>query len=320
MSYFSLLSLLFIYTMGETTPTPTSKQKKTPTLDFTIPFPSNVGSPPSSHIPPTNLLDVFDPYADILNQMSSFNRPPYKHATSDPMMGPPSYPAPNIFYGNEHQPLQQPQPHLYPAPLEFDRHRPPMDISLPPPTPFADPRDYSQLTPNYHDPHHPHHQQHQQHHQQQQYVDQSPYQTPGLMHHHPTSAGSSGSNSMPDYFHQPHHPTPSFGQMSHHHYTPSAYQEPSSYPETSYMPLPSPLPLLDPPTKTGRGAGPKTGRQQFSACGACRHRRVKCDLKERQDMLEVQESDKGSGPIRASNKTRKKAICSNCVERNVACM
>nr|ODN88362.1 hypothetical protein L203_02975 [Cryptococcus depauperatus CBS 7841] len=63
----------------------------------------------------------------------------------------------------------------------------------------------------------------------------------------------------------------------------------------------------------------KTTRQQFTACGACRHRRVKCDLKDRQDEFErlaVTESE-GTGPRRGK---QKRIQCSNCLERRLNCI
>ncbi|KAI6036830.1 hypothetical protein BKA83DRAFT_4167938 [Pisolithus microcarpus] len=51
---------------------------------------------------------------------------------------------------------------------------------------------------------------------------------------------------------------------------------------------------------------PKSTRQQFSACGACRMRRVRCDLK---DLAPVTTSDGVQQPS-----------CSNCKERNIKCV
>ncbi|KII88691.1 hypothetical protein PLICRDRAFT_162020, partial [Plicaturopsis crispa FD-325 SS-3] len=51
---------------------------------------------------------------------------------------------------------------------------------------------------------------------------------------------------------------------------------------------------------------PKSSRQQFSACGACRMRRVKCDLKDL-----ITSATAGSEPITA---------CSNCQERGLKCV
>ena len=101
---------------------------------------------------------------------------------------------------------------------------------------------------------------------------QSPYHTPLQMN--PNSGGSASSSTvMSEYF--PPYPPPIQTQ---------------------------PYPLLSPVYQTPKNkVGGKTGRQQFSACGACRHRRVKCDLKEKQER-------------------ESKSICSNCQERGIACM
>ncbi|KAL4065387.1 hypothetical protein V8B97DRAFT_1868574 [Scleroderma yunnanense] len=56
-----------------------------------------------------------------------------------------------------------------------------------------------------------------------------------------------------------------------------------------------------------RNAGqPKSTRQQFSACGACRMRRVRCDLKDLPPTIT------SNGPQQSS--------CSNCKERNIKCV
>lgn len=74
----------------------------------------------------------------------------------------------------------------------------------------------------------------------------------------------------------------------------------------------------------GRGnagaAATKNPRHQFTACGACRHRRVKCDLRTRQEEAEreaaVEEAQSGaSGTIR-----RRKVSCTNCQERGTNCV
>ncbi|KAI5122045.1 hypothetical protein M0805_006030 [Coniferiporia weirii] len=51
-------------------------------------------------------------------------------------------------------------------------------------------------------------------------------------------------------------------------------------------------------------AQPKSSRQQFSACGACRMRRVKCDLKD----------------LQTANPSAGHATCSNCQERGLKCV
>ncbi|WVQ99298.1 hypothetical protein IAU59_006430 [Kwoniella sp. CBS 9459] len=80
---------------------------------------------------------------------------------------------------------------------------------------------------------------------------------------------------------------------------------------------------------TGGGSGEKTHgskttRQQFTACGACRHRRVKCDLKDKQEAAEKiaeEENDRGVGPARGKPGGKsKKVSCTNCVERGLNCI
>jgi hypothetical protein len=70
---------------------------------------------------------------------------------------------------------------------------------------------------------------------------------------------------------------------------------------------------------SGSAASPgKATRAQYTACGACRHRRVKCDLRARQEDAEREarlEEAKGGGPVR-----RRQPSCSNCVERGTNCV
>jgi hypothetical protein len=73
-------------------------------------------------------------------------------------------------------------------------------------------------------------------------------------------------------------------------------------------------------TKGGKGNPNKVPRHQFTACGACRHRRVKCDLRARQEEAErdalLEDSQNGStGPLR-----RRKVSCTNCQERGTNCV
>ena len=129
----------------------------------------------------------------------------------------------------------------------------------------------------------------------------SPYQTPLI-----NSASTSNSlGGMNDYF--------------------SPYP-----PSTSSLPLVSPTwpvhsagagpgaPLPGSSTP-GPSRGPRTSRQQFTACGACRHRRVKCDLKDRQEEAErvaKEEEREGRRPMGR----RPKISCTNCIERNTNCV
>lgn len=303
--------------MGDT-PTSNPSPIPQPSFDFSIPFPSpalvtpttgsNSHSPPSSHLYQRPLNDYFDPYSDALHQQMSTpylssSRPGWKPSPPESVMGPPlaqhygsSLPPPNIFYGSE--PV-----HHYPPPLEYDRLRPPVGLALPPPTPFTDRGFPSPLDGP----------QHYQNNEQRAY-DPSPYNTPALLH--PNSAGSSGSQAMQEYF-PPYSvlSTPGLAQLpyssAYSDFSPT-YQDP---PNNRLAPLaPPPVPGSKPPKN-----GSKTNRQQFSACGACRHRRVKCDLKEQQDALEAKAALDGSGPNR-SGRAKRKAICSNCEERGVACV
>ncbi|KAH7909713.1 hypothetical protein BJ138DRAFT_1010277 [Hygrophoropsis aurantiaca] len=58
---------------------------------------------------------------------------------------------------------------------------------------------------------------------------------------------------------------------------------------------------------TRRAAGqPKSSRQQFSACGACRMRRVRCDLKDL--------------PLTTTAAGMQQPACSNCKERGIKCV
>lgn len=63
----------------------------------------------------------------------------------------------------------------------------------------------------------------------------------------------------------------------------------------------------------------KVPRHQFTACGACRHRRVKCDLRARQEEVEraAQLDDGGSGTAASR---RRKVSCTNCQERGTNCV
>jgi hypothetical protein len=76
---------------------------------------------------------------------------------------------------------------------------------------------------------------------------------------------------------------------------------------------------------SGNAHGPKTNRQQFTACGACRHRRVKCDLKLKQEeasLMEAEErANRGHGPVRTVPDSKKEPIvCTNCKDRHMKCV
>lgn len=70
-----------------------------------------------------------------------------------------------------------------------------------------------------------------------------------------------------------------------------------------------------PPTpakRHGNGTSGKVPRHQFTACGACRHRRVKCDLRARQDEAEREAV--------GDDTRRRKVSCTNCQERETNCV
>ncbi|WWD17398.1 hypothetical protein CI109_101839 [Kwoniella shandongensis] len=170
--------------------------------------------------------------------------------------------------------------------------------------------------------------------QQQQQGIRSPFETPTGMPMN--SMGSSHSGIMNEYF-------PSFDGKT------------TIHPSTTQLdPLQSGIPLVNNPNwestvpppisnnktnvtfsrgksntagPSGIGAGgSKTSRQQFTACGACRHRRVKCDLKDKQEQAEklAEEGgeDNGVGPIRkgSGGGKAKRVSCTNCIERGLNCI
>ena len=180
--------------------------------------------------------------------------------------------------------------HLYPPSFTpaSERPRPPMSIVIPQPLSY--------------DPH------------QQMYMPQqtpalSPYVTPGGV----VSGSSTSQTSMLDYF--PNQPLIS---------PPDAGQTFSTAGWSSQVPPLNPSSTQAGPSRPSQPGGnaPKTSRQQFTACGACRHRRVKCDLKDRQEEAErkAAEEERSVGPIRGSGQRRKKVSCTNCMERNTNCM
>ncbi|KAL7421552.1 hypothetical protein Q5752_003321 [Cryptotrichosporon argae] len=68
----------------------------------------------------------------------------------------------------------------------------------------------------------------------------------------------------------------------------------------------------------GQSPTTKTPRHQFTACGACRHRRVKCDLRAKQEEAERLAAEEGDvGPARPR---RRKVSCTNCEERGTNCV
>lgn len=92
--------------------------------------------------------------------------------------------------------------------------------------------------------------------------------------------------------------------------------------EWSNRPPPQQAPVVASSSRRASGAasGTKNPRHQFTACGACRHRRVKCDLRTRQEEAEreaaLEEAQSGtSGTVR-----RRKVSCTNCQERGTNCV
>lgn len=80
------------------------------------------------------------------------------------------------------------------------------------------------------------------------------------------------------------------------------------------------LPSTGPTKGNSKGNPNKVPRHQFTACGACRHRRVKCDLRARQEEAERESmigdsQSGGNGPLR-----RRKVSCTNCQERGTNCV
>ncbi|OXM82077.1 hypothetical protein C364_00184 [Cryptococcus neoformans Bt63] len=204
-----------------------------------------------------------------------------------------------------------PQPPYQPQYAESmpTRAPPPMTISLP----QFQPPPYSQ--------------------QQSQTSLPSPFETPLRMPMSSTPL-SSHHEGMVDYFSawegQHIQPVPDPHQHSLQH-QPLLSQHPSSLPLPNHSPKEWQSQAPRSSRKAGRQpnskatnsdsmSGTKTTRQQFTACGACRHRRVKCDLKDKQEQAEeaaLLESNGRTGPLREQ---AKKVQCSNCLERGLNCV
>lgn len=178
--------------------------------------------------------------------------------------------------------------------------------------------------------------------QHQHQAQLSPYYAP-YTQTHVLTASSNGSNEsapMSEYF-----PPYSDSTLAHQQPQQQQYQPPSQQHQAFISPpLPSPTWPTAPSTalktpgsrpepasaagssqSAGSGHGPKTSRQQFTACGACRHRRVKCDLKDKQEQLDRQDAiadaQRGVGPVRTDSATRRKRIiCTNCQDRGMNCV
>lgn len=161
----------------------------------------------------------------------------------------------------------------------------------------------------------------------------SPFETPLRMPMSSTPL-SSHHEGMVDYFSawegQHIQPVPDPHQHSLQH-QPLLSQHPSSLPLPNHSPKEWQSQAPRSSRKAGRQpnskatnsdsmSGTKTTRQQFTACGACRHRRVKCDLKDKQEQAEeaaLLESNGRTGPLREQ---AKKVQCSNCLERGLNCV
>lgn len=192
-------------------------------------------------------------------------------------------------------PLHVPPPGPFPPPhVSQPAARPRPDLSIPiPPTLHGQPNTGSQYSPmpfNYL----PHPQQ------------VSPYSEPDYDVRGPFDSASTNSATMTEYF-----PTMAAQSTST---SPVAPVHGASMQWTSTSTTPARGKARTP------GSGPKTSRTQFSSCGACRHRRVKCDLKDRQEQAEREAlaASRGAGPSRLSN--LKKVSCTNCIERGMNCV
>ncbi|ORY32499.1 hypothetical protein BCR39DRAFT_374254 [Naematelia encephala] len=146
--------------------------------------------------------------------------------------------------------------------------------------------------------------------QQQQLGVGSPYNTPtGVI---PPNSGAAASDYFPPYNTSP--------TSASHPFLSSTWQAPP----INQMPTVHQQMEASTSTSGKQNSGAKTNRQQFTACGACRHRRVKCDLKDRQEAAELaaieEEGSAGVGPQRQLVSRRKKVSCTNCQERGTNCM
>lgn len=221
--------------------------------------------------------------------------------------GPPVAELPSMQYPTSVPTQSQAPPHAYyeatstPAPpmhLTLPQHRPPpMSLTMPITPTYDESGQF--VSPQYAHPH------------SGTPGQISPYQ-PSPLSADPHSASSTH---MTDYF-PPYQSTPIAPAHS--------YLAPTPTHPTHHLPLVSPSLHYghygaQPKASGSRSNNAKTGRQQFSACGACRHRRVKCDLREKQEKL--QKENTSSEEAKAESKKRpRKAICSNCEERGIACM
>jgi hypothetical protein len=170
----------------------------------------------------------------------------------------------------------------------------------------------------------------------------SPYYAP-YSQTQPFTTSSNGSNEsaqMSEYFPPYSDSTANHPQQQQYHPPPQQSQPPQAFisppiPSPTWQTAPStaiktPASRRDPASaggssQSGSGHGPKTSRQQFTSCGACRHRRVKCDLKDKQEEMDhkdaVADAERGVGPVRTDSATRRKRIiCTNCHDRGMNCV
>jgi len=200
-------------------------------------------------------------------------------------------PSPSLQYA-------PPQPtglHYFPPPLgqhESERSRPALSLELPPPSFPYDPTNIARLPHGYASQISP------------RRLDDNDANSPYLTPLAAVTSESASTSGVTDYF-------PAFG-------TPILAHDSISPPWNT--------PQVGVSKASRRDAGAKTSRQQFTACGACRHRRVKCDLKDRQDQAEnlqaMEEKARGPVPHRspAPSVKRRKVSCTNCQERGTNCV
>ncbi|WRT66252.1 uncharacterized protein IL334_003205 [Kwoniella shivajii] len=278
------------------------------------------GRPPPIHIPR-------NPYEQPLPHHHDQHSYPHQVQQAQGYYPPP--PPPNIFYAAEDQPPGPPVNMIMNPPYSSDiqpklEHEPPSVMMQHMPPSYLEQQQQQQ-----------HHQYHQQ--QQQQSMLISPYEMP-------LQNGSSHNPAITEYFPNLHTPTGApMDSGSSHNTTMAEYFPPqlsiAQQPDLSMQSLPLsnqvwqstiPAPLTTFPNRHNTSAGPsakpeksgtKTSRQQFTACGACRHRRVKCDLKDKQEAAEDDNDEDGVGPTRAKDGGKQKKVsCTNCIERGLNCI
>ena len=247
-------------------------------------------------------------------------RPPRftQHHSSPNQLAQQPYPQPNLYYppgpqtpgGPSAAPLHYYPPSSIPLEQHHVRNRPPLSVPLPGvPTAFADPN-MTPLPYGY---------------MPQPELAVSPFQTPSGMQMLASGPLSSGSitGPMSDYFPPfasgPVPALPSLPDPLHTQVPGASWQSTMPPSKPSTRPALTSRVSQSSAAASGSGSGAKTSRQQFTACGACRHRRVKCDLKDRQESAErtAMEDEGGVGPHRIRRKT---VICTNCQDRGTNCV